>query len=239
MSEVIHGQDVYLSARVGNDYYIIGCAISATFNFTNDLIGKTDVNAGLFKKYRARISDCKASVNGVIKHNSNDSILSSFYFLQEGIRRSEVDYRFEWYSASGYQQLNMTGIIESITKDADVNDFALFDMSMQGTGNITLAEIIGPPPTGNSEPTDVLSDWWETLEGQYSIPAGPSAIHGYNILGKEIIEVDREGTQYDLITSGSPSGRQCKFDNGLEQLFFDSTLPFNAGETVFIIFKEP
>jgi hypothetical protein len=53
-----------------------------------------------------------------------------------------------------------------------------------------------------------------------------------------LLEVDREGVQYDIIDTGAPVGRQVRLDTTTGELDFDPNLPFNAGETVFIIFKD-
>lgn len=233
--DIVKGSDVILKAKLSGVYYPIGCAISCSFAFKNELVGKTDVNAGLYKKYRVRSSDCTASINGVIKLRQADNVLSPFYFLQSGIRRAEVDYRFEFTAQDGgTKQLDMKAVVESLDLSGDVNDFAPFDLKLQGTGDITLSDIIAAPATIDAK--NVYSDWWITTPSQTYI-SGASSVNSYSLVGKTIIEVDREGTSYDLVT-GTPTGRQCKWNSGNSHLEFDSTLPFASGETVFVIFTE-
>lgn len=86
-----------------------------------------------------------------------------------------------------------------------------------------------PAPVGGNK---VYSDYWQTTAGQTSV-SGESVEHGYSLTGKTIIEVSREGLQYDLITSGTPGERQCIYSSGAIT-FRDA---FNPGETVFVEFK--
>jgi hypothetical protein len=52
--------------------------------------------------------------------------------------------------------------------------------------------------------------------------------------GKTVLGVWREGTEYDLV-SGTPGNRQCRQNGGAIE--FGGAYPFEAGETVFVIFK--
>ena len=88
MSSIVMGRDMIMEVKIVADWVPIGCATTCSFQYTNELINKTDVNAGLFRKYRVRISDCTANIQGLASLVT-DTTASSFYFLQEAIRRTE------------------------------------------------------------------------------------------------------------------------------------------------------
>lgn len=229
MSDVVFGRDMIFEASIDDVYTPVGCAVGGSFTFKNELIGKTDVNAGLFRKRRVRISDCSLSVQGVttLENNSTASVL---YFLQEGVRRTEQDLRITFTDEAGVQkQIQGMFLLESTQMTGDVSGFSEFDMEFQGTGGFTQSdltdesgEILG----------DVEWDWWDTVEGGNTI-TGPGN-YGRSFAGEEVMLVDREGMQYDEV-AGTPSGRQYSKDS--TTITFDSSLPFNPGERVYVFWQ--
>ncbi len=233
MSTEVFGTGVSVRANVSGEYITIGCASSVSFNFVNELIGKTDVNAGLFRKRRVRISDCSGSIDGVILTGSIATKLSIFHFLQEAIRRSEIDMQFVFEDVSGgVKIIEGLFLIESNDLSSDVSAFAEFTLNLQGTGGISLSDV-DPVPELTCE--SIFSDWWETTEGLSGISGLGHA--GLSFAGKNVIEIGREGLEHDIVTSGVPGNRQAKYTGG-NTITIDPTNPFNAGETMYVIWTE-
>jgi hypothetical protein len=231
MSDVVHGQDVKVEKEVGGVFYEIACGTDCSFGFTNTFIGKTTRTSGLFFKRRVRMSDCKGTVNGVTK-NTNTGGLSIFHFLEEGIRRDEGFYKFTFEDEDGnIVIITMIALIEVINISGDVNDFSVFDLSIQQTGGVELTTV---PPPPSIQPENWFSDFWTTGVGQFEIN-GASAIKGYQLFSQELLEVDREGTQYDIITSGTPGNREALYDSLGGRIVFANE--FNPDERVFVLFK--
>ena len=232
MSNIVTGDNVNVEALVDGDYIVIGCAVSCSFNYQNELIGKTDVNAGLFRKKRVRISDCSGTVEGVMTTASEATRLSIVRFLQEAVRRSENDLRFSYQDSSGnYIRIIGKFLIETIGLTAAVADFCDFDMSLQGTGGIEITSI-GTPALACPE---MFSDWWETTAGASSISGAGEG--GRSFAGHDVLEVDREGMQHDIVTTGTPGNREAKYSGG-STISFDPTNVFNPGERVFVLWIE-
>lgn len=234
MSTVVHGQDVIVEKQEGSEWKAVYCAISCVFSYQNETLGYTDVNAGISKKRRVVQSDCSMSVSGVTTLYDDD-VLSPFYFLDEGRSREEGTYRmvFTETETGGRRAIQFAGIVESVQLDGDVNEFSKCELSILPSGGFDIVEVETPTPV---EPEGVFSDWWVTTEGAH-IVGGSSAVRGYSLVHKKILEVDREGTQYDIILTGTPSGRQCKYNELDGEIAFDPSLPFNNGETVFVLFE--
>ena len=230
MSYDVFGSGVSVKAKIDGEYITIGCASNVSFRFSNEIIGKTDVNAGLFRKKRVRISDCDGSVNGVVMTNNTATKLTVFTFLQEAIRRSEVDLEFVFEDMSGnVKVVQGLFLVSSIGLQADINAFAEFDLEFTGTGGISITEV-DPAPELLCD--TMYSDWWITTDGETGISG--TGHNGLSFAGHTVLEVDREGMQYDIITSGTPGNRQAKYTGG-SNITFDPTVPFFAGETVFVI----
>jgi hypothetical protein len=230
MSSVVFGRDMVFEAKIDDVYTPVGCAVSGSFQFTNELIAKTDVNAGLFRKRRVRISDCSLSVQGLttLENNSTASVL---YFLQEAVRRTDQDLRITFTDEDGLQkQIQGLFLMESSQLNGEVAGFSEFDIEFQGNGGFTISDIVDE--SGEGLPGEVNWDWWEAVEGENTISG--TGNYGRSFAGKELLLVDREGLQYDEVIV-SPSGRQYMFDG--TEISFDTGLPFNPEERVFILWK--
>lgn len=232
MTEVF-GSGVSVRAMVDGEYITVGCASGCSFSFENELIGKTDVNAGLFRKKRVRISDCRGSVEGVIITASSATRLTIFQFLTEGVRRSEIDMQFIFEDLSGgVKVIAGTFLVQSVDLSAEFSAFAEFSLNLEGTGEITISDV-APPPDVVCE--QIFSDWWTTTPGESGVSGTGHA--GLSFAGHDIIEVDREGLQHDIIATGTPGNRQALYAGG-STVTFDPANPFNSGETIFITWVE-
>lgn len=235
MSNEVFGTGVSVRARTtsGDPYVTIGCASSCSFNFVNEIIGKTDVNAGLARKKRVRISDCNGSVEGIITTESTADRLTIFHFMQEAIRRSELDMQFIFEDVNGgVKVIQGLFLVSTIGLSADINSWSDFGLDLEGTGGISVTAI-DPPPDVSCE--TVFSDWWETTPGLSGISGTGHA--GLSFAGHDVIEVDREGLEHEIVTTGTPGNRQAKYTGG-DSITFDPTNVFNPGETIFVIWVE-
>lgn len=231
MSGVVTGRNMILEVKVDDVYYPIACASSCLFEFQNELIGKTDVNAGLSRKKRVRIGDNRASVQGLTTIEA-DGKLSVLYFLQEAVRRSELDLRFTLTDESAVtKQIQGIYLVASISANGEVSAFAEFDIAFEGTGGISISDVDDESGTVGL-PGQVLWDWWEVGDGDTSI-TGPGH-YGRSFTGQDVIEVDREGIQYDY-NGGAPVGRTYDYDG--TTISFDPLNPMVAGARVFVIWQ--
>lgn len=228
MNEIVHGKDVNVEARVNGDYIAIGCAFSCSFEFENELIGKTDVNAGLSRKKRVRISDCRGSVQGVTTLNNSATRLTAFYFLQEAIRRTEQDLRFVFVDEVGnIRYIQCLFLVKSHQLTGESTGFSEFDLQLEGTGSPTIGTV--DTSTENICP-ELFSDTWETVVDEFSISG--LGQEGRSFADGDILEVDREGLQYDF-TAGTPGNREFGYDG--TTITFENA--FIDGERVLVVWK--
>lgn len=231
MSDIVFGNNAILQVKISGTYVSLGCAISCSVEYQNELIAKTDVNAGLNRKRRVRMGDSSMSVNGLVTL-VDSTTQSPFYFLQEAVRRNEVDLRILFTDEGAIQkQVQGNYLIQTIKLTGKADDFSEFDIEFQGTGDISLAD--PDDESGSDIPGDVQFDWWPLDEGETSITG--TGHYGRSFSGELILEVDREGIEQEPVT-GSPSGRE--YANSGTIISFDSTLPGNpGGERVFVLWR--
>ena len=242
MNDIVLGRNVNVETLVDGDYIVVGCAVSCSFEFENELIGKTDVNAGLFRKRRVRISDTRGSVQGLTTLQNSTTRLTIFHFLQEAIRRTEQTLRFVFLDEAGFTRyLSGIFLVKTVNINSDVSAFSEFDLQLEGTGNIDIGVVIPPGGSGSGDDSgdsgesfcpELFSDYWETVEGETSISG--IGVQGRSFAGQQIIEVDREGTEHEAVT-GTPGNREYAYDS--INVSFDPANPFNAGERIFVIWK--
>lgn len=226
MSDLIFGSGVVLRQMISGTYYEIGCAETIEFEFENEIIFKTDVNAGAFRKKRKRISDCRGRISGITKSGNSDNVLSVFYELEDGVAGTVSTYQFLFTDQSGTQRaVTMDAVVSRVRIGGNATDFSDFDVEIEGTGGFQMDEI--DVPGGSASQVD--SDTW-------TISGGLNYIEDTRLLNATIIEVCLEGTEYEE-TSGTPSGREYKFTAnvaGKGRVEFDTNVVIN-GQKVFVI----
>lgn len=220
MSSIVLGSNMIL--ELGPDYTPIGCATNCSFSYSNELIGKTDRNAGLFRKYRVRLGDCTANIQGLTTL-VNDETISSFYFLQEAIRRTEQPLRFRFEDESGnLQSIEGNFLVQTISMNSDVSGFAEFDISFQGTGGASLLPVVV------DSPAEGVCEVQETL--YLTLAESATSVTSALLIGadREILFVTRSGTSYNE-TTGTPGNLEFKFNNVTGAISWATGNPGNPG----------
>jgi len=231
--EPIHGKDILLSIKIDDEFIPVLCAIDMTFTCSQEVILATTVDTGIWRRKRLRnLSEWSVQVAGLSKIDNTDGQASFFYLLQGNIRGSEQIIQIMFEDADGNTQvLEGTVIIPQLSINANVNSFADASVSFEGTGSVDISEPISDG--GESDTCDeLMSDIWILAEGEFAV-SGLGA-DGKSFAGKDILEVDREGTQFDY-TTGSAGNREFVYD-GTEVSFEYEGNP--GGEKIFVLWKQ-
>lgn len=232
MSNIVQGGSVSISRLIGVDYIPIACADKITLRFTNELIGKSTVDSGIYRKKRVRWSDVSISINGLMTLTNSSSGRSSFDFITQAAIRAELTLRITYEDeASIVQVVEGTFLVESVEHTGTTEGFAEYDIQFAGGGDFVIGDLPSPPVI---EGYNTQSDWWQPSNGATSFSGA-----GYKSLsfaGHEIIEVIREMGPPLEVTTGTPTDRQYKFDGTSISIY--SGNPFNGDEKVFVIWQE-
>lgn len=233
MSAIVAAKDVTVLVDVDGDMIAVGCATSIELEFTNEIIGKTDVNAGLFRKKRVRISDFTGSVTGLITLFNTVSNVSAFHFLQEAVRRSELTMQFLFTDEDGNVK-TITGVFlvqsERLSGGAE-SDFAEFDLQLEGTGGFEIADL---PSPSDVECFETFSDWWQPTAAATSFSGAGQ--NGRSFAGATIIEVVREIAPPMVFTAGTPGDGTYGYDGTTITVWASN--PFSGSEKVFVIWQQ-
>lgn len=232
MSNIVQAKNAILFGWLGAAWYPIGCETNFNYHYENELITKTDRNAGSFRKYRVRISQNTGSVEGVVTTTNIAESLTIFYYLQEAIRRTEQQFKFSWTDNDGLLK-EITGLF--VIKDIDIPNqqggFSMFTMELQGTGGLTI-DPVTDPDDGSDEGIDSSS--WDTTPDATTLSG--LSVEGKTFVGKKILLVSRTGAPHSLVT-GTPGNLEAQVSDpaGANITFLN---PFNVDETVFIVWED-
>jgi len=231
--EPIHGKDILLSIKIDDEFIPVLCAIDMTFTCSQEVILATTVDTGIWRRKRLRnLSEWSVQVAGLSKIDNTDGQASFFYLLQGNIRGSEQIIQIMFEDADGNTQvLEGTVIIPQLSINGNVNSFADASVSFEGAGSVDISEPISDG--GESDTCDeLMSDIWILAEGEFAVSG--LGVDGKSFAGKDILEVDREGTQFDY-TTGSAGNREFAYD-GTEVSFEYEGNP--GGEKIFVLWKQ-
>ena len=230
---VVRGSQMIASVKISGQYYPVFCAKSCSFEMRNEIINKTGVNDGLFTKRRIRRTEWSGSASGVLVTQNDSNKISPFYLIQESVRRSALEWQFEFTSIDGdVRTIEGEALIENLPISGDVQSFVQATVNIIGTGGFSM----DVTPSSGLFDENVDSDYWNTTEGTYTVSG--LSVGSKSLIGKTILAIAREGTVYDPITTGSPSNRTALFNSALGRIVFDANIPFNPGETVWAMWKD-
>lgn len=222
----IRGKNIVCSMLVDSEYYPIFCAKTAEFNVNQDEIETTSVNSGSSREYVPGMMNATLSMTGVTTLDNSNSRVSVLYLMQQSIRRQVRDLIITLTDDNGDDiVISFQAIITATGFTRDVASYSQSSVTFRVTGDINFDTVILPP-----SPETVYSDY-------YSITAGISTLTVTDLIGVDILMVARTGSIHNEIT-GTPTGREFAFNGTTGTITFDSSIPFESGEDVYVEWKE-
>jgi hypothetical protein len=223
---VLKGRQAVLSIRIDGTYYPVLCAIAVTFEFEHEEILKTTVNSGKYRERTTRLMDMTVQLTGLTKINNSDGQAGWFWLLQYAGTTQQARIRYA----------DDDNTIVNVYADVVIRRGELQSL----VGGFSTASLVLPVSGGYStdaEPGFSLPELYKlylaTAEGAFEV--SDPELGG----ATEIMLVLREDGGYKEVT-GVPVGREFKFTDltSIGKITFDSSLPFNAGEIVYVQFKK-
>lgn len=226
---VLNGRQAELSLRIDGVFYPLLCAMSCSFQYDHEEVLLTSRNSGKWRERKTRICDWGFSLTGLTKVDNTDGQVSFFYLLTEAVRGTSQYMRLKFTDADGNVK-NIYGyvLIKQGQIEAAISGFSTASQFFPGTGAFSTDAVAG------YSPDDLFKLYLDTTPGAYEVS------HADLGGATEIMLVEREDAFYKEVT-GTPVGRRVKFTDNTTSgtLTFDSTLPFNPGEIVYVGFKKP
>ncbi|MGQ0739543.1 MAG: hypothetical protein ACT4OJ_10820 [Bacteroidota bacterium] len=225
---VIKGKQAILSVYLDSTWSPVLCAVGVKFYFDHEEIMISSRNSGKHAERMTRMMSWGFEVSGLTKADDTDGQKSFFWLAQASVRGSTQRMRIRFTDDDGNSQdvygdvLIRQGAIDSV-----VGGFSVASHVFPGTGEPTIGVTI--PGT----PTNIFKLYLDTTEGAFEVSHA-------NLGGLiDIKLVEREDGGYKEVV-GVPNGRQFQYTDNITsgKLTFDSTIPFNAGEIVYIMYEK-
>jgi hypothetical protein len=227
--KVLTGRNAKAYLRFDDDQFKpIFCGISISLSVEFEDVRVTTRTSGKWRRRKSGLGDAGVTVTGLTKVDNSDGQVSWFYLNQAGVAGARVFIKIEYTDDDGNSQ-TVSGwvIVSRLNLDSGIPGFTTASVYLPFDGGYEMGAVEGLVPT------DVFKLYLSTTEGAHTV--------SHADLGdiEEVLLVLREGRGYKEVT-GTPIGAQFKFtDNTIDGIVaFDSSLPFNAGEVVYVEYKK-
>ena len=221
----IRGKNIVCSLYSVDNYYPIFCAKNAEFNLNQDEIEITSRNSGSSREYIPGMMNATLSMTGVTTLDNTNGRISVLYLMQQSVRRSLQQLIITLTDDDGNDiVMSFNAIITATGFTRDVASYSQCSVNFRVTGDITFDSIIVPPT-----PEVVYSIYLSASTGAYSVS-------DILLIGADVLQVARTGITHNEV-SGTPIGRQFSYDSATGAILFDSSIPFNDGEDIYVEYK--
>ena len=226
----VKAKNVIVEVDISGTYYPFFCGKNMTFSQNQELIEITSVNSAVAREYEAGMTTANLSIDGVTILDNTGNKVAILYLMQESIRRTPQTMRIRLTDDDGgTKQIAFTALITNNTLSRSYGQYSQSSTSLTITGEPVISAIIDPP--GVACPADPL---------YIDVVAGASSVHSalLEAAGVEILTVARTGTVHNA-TTGTPGNLQYLFTGGTGNgtIAFDATVPFEASEVIYILYK--
>lgn len=236
MSSPVLGRLAVLEIWIDDAFFPVLCGTDLSLHLQQEVILKTGPNSGAWREKTTRLSEWNASVTGLTKIENSSESVTFFWTLQESVRLTTQLIRLTFQDEDGGgKQVKGYAVIVSQDINGPATDFSTASIVFEGTGHLEIDEIEGPIESEVS----VLSDWWETVNGNnYIDGASTGNFDGTNYtLGASdrILDVAVNGEHFNQQLSGTVLNGHFEFISGSNKIQFEAGLIFTGSEEVFVI----
>ena len=239
----VTGKNQIVEMKISGVWYPIFCCKSMDFTQEQEAVEITSVNSATGREYQAGMTTTKLSVSGVTVLDNTEGQIAITYLMGESIRRQVQTMRIRIIgNNTNTQQISFSALIIMNNLSRTFGNYSQSAVNMIVTGGITVGPVDPPGPVT----VNVYGDYWVPTNGNNYVDGtssgtSPSAVAfggGFNLGATDtLLEVDVEGTEFEIITSGSPGNRQCKLNTSTFVLYFASDQIFDGTQKVYIEFK--
>lgn len=240
----VQGKNQIVEMKISGVWYPIFCCKSMSFFMEQDMIEITSINSAVAREFQAGMTTSGGSVSGVTIIDNTQNQISILYLMPEAQRRTVQDMRIRMTADNATaKQISFQALIRRLETTRTFGSYSQSAVEIVVTGGVSIG-VVEPP--GGVITENVWSDRWVPGAGNSYIDGSSAGVSPSSVafggvfnLGATdtILEVSVDGDHFDLITSGAPGNMECKFDSGLGQIRFASTLIFLGTERVWVEFK--
>lgn len=215
----IRGENAILYWKVDGYFRPIACMEECNVTTNTELSETSTVQTGTSRTYRGNRNTWTVSARGICSFDQNHPHVKLRQLEQA---MTPVPIIFQAIDDNGITEtFSGNVLITSLPNDAAAGDFYSYSIEATGTGPYVLSDV----PV---DPNECCQDAWEYYTGNGT---EGFSITITNLIGKDISgRIYRDGIEYrpsgtDHDGSGTPHGKEFKYEKPLGRVSFDTSLP--------------
>lgn len=226
MANTVQGKNVIVSMFVGDAYYPVLCARSASLNINQDELETTSINSGHAREYEIGLMNASLSVSGVTILNNLQGRISMLYLIQQSIRRQKFLMKVTLTDNEGTPLvISFTTVMPSSVLGKEMNAYSSSSITFRITGDVSINTLLTAPGSSGS----IFSIYIAAVQGDTFVISA-------TLIGKTILQVARSGDTLEKV-SGTPGNNQWQFVSATGRINFDPNNVLNAGEIIFVEYQ--
>lgn len=208
----VQGKDVILSIYDGSSFIPVGCATNVTINVDTELLPVTTNNSGVWRSFIPRFNEWTFTCEGVtILAGSGKYLPLDTLTLQ--VRQSGINFQITFTdSDSNTNTFEGFAYIYNTSIDSQYGDFSNFSFSAKGSGAFTLDS---DPPTGISTGMTI----------EFNGDDVTTTFNDASLIGVTLHLAFVDHLEKQIITIGTPTGEQVKYNSGAGSVEFLTAPP--------------
>lgn len=215
---VVHGKDAIFMIYHAGMWKVCACAREISLNVTTGFIETSISGTNTYSTFLPTKSSFTGSASGVVSlNNLNMLALPDLRSIQLANIKMLGRYQRTAQDGTVYTD-EIYFYISNTTDTGNFNDVSTFSLEFQGTGVIT--QIFTPTSQSNDNPV-IRYDSYTPVQDATGFTEA-------TLIGKYIVEVVKDGVGQQIITVGTPVGKECKYTSASGA--FEFGVPFDAAE---------
>ena len=220
---VVQPNGIVIYARLGGGYYPIACSKDVTITTDSGTIETAPKTNGLWRTYEYERLTGSITGTGLVQVVSDADKYNILNIWNYQFSQLPVLCKFEMTdSASNTTVYECSALVESVSITGSATNAASFNYTLKING--TLSASTTPTSGGTTIET------WSYTEAT----GGTGTIGTADLIGSDVIIVDRNGIGLEVITSGTPTSEQVKFTTSTGQLEFGYAL--GVDEVIWVVY---
>jgi hypothetical protein len=220
---VVQPNGIVLYARLGGGYYPIACSKDVTITTESGTIETAPKTNGLWRTYEYERLTGSISGTGLVQVVSDADKYNILNIWNYQFSQLPVLCKFEMTDSDANTTIyECSAIVESVSITGSATNAASFSYTLKINGTLSASST---PTSGGT--TIATWSYTEAIGGTGTIGSG-------DLIGADVIIVDRNGIGLEVITSGTPTSEQVKFTTGTGQLEFGYALGID--EVIWVVY---
>lgn len=225
----IEGKNVTVEGILDNTgaYRLFACSTDVSFYLEEEQVEITTQESGRWREFDGGLSTWGMTLRGVTHVAPTTIQITVFDVLTETMRRNGLDVRVVFEDDEDNLKVLLGKVrMPRIGINAGATGFATDEIEFVGNGSLQIETIIDDAP---ENPNEVKSY-------EYVASGSETSIQFANLIDRQILGVWRT-YPLDVITTGTPTELQAKYDPVVGEVLFAPSAPLNAGELILILYK--